>query len=163
MNTEVIITNASALTQNALKTLRTGAYIVQCDNAPSSFPVSNAYGILFHLGSLLNYSAFIFLGGGNVWDSFYSYTDDTWVAWRSLRTMYVDVNVTVTSGGAAQLNSASGGVLSYEKFIYGYVIDSNSLNARFHTYSNLLYVKLYTDTGVAAPAGTYKIRCWYRP
>ena len=164
MSTDTIITNANDIVPNALKNLRTGVHILQVQNAPSTFPVTSAYGLLFSFGSLLNYHQFLYFDQNNMYWNAYTYTDDQWVGWQTVRTKYLDVNVTISSAGtAAQLNSSSGGVLSWEKFINGYVIGSNNIQARFHTYNNLLYVKLYSDTGSNAPAGTYKIRCWYTP
>lgn len=136
-----------------------GTYIVQCNNA-TDFATVAAYGTLLHYSSLTNYHTFIFVNHvtGDIWTlCCNSNSAGDWVLANSY---YVDVTVTIAvAGNAAQLNSNSGGLVTYNNFASCFVVDSNSIVARVHTYSNLLYVKLYTDTGSNAPAGTYKIRC----
>lgn len=164
MSTTNIITNPNDLAPNALKALRTGVHIIQCESAPSPFPVTRAYGILFSFGSLLNYHHFMFLDGSNIYWNAYAYQTDEWYGWKTTRTTYMDVSVTVpTAGQAMQISSASGYVITYDKFVNGYVVDSNNVRALFHTYNNLVYAVFQTNTGANAPAGTYKVRCWYNP
>lgn len=164
MNTSIIITNANDLVPNALKTLPTGVRIVQCENAPSSFPVTKAYGIIFSFGSTRNYHHYLFFNGENIWWASYFYVTDEWISWLATKNKYLDVNLTVvTAGTPVQLSSASGYVITYDTFINGMVVDSNSITVRFHTYNNLIYATFFTNTGANAPAGTYKLRCWYMP
>lgn len=161
MNTVTILSNANQLTRSALATLPTGCYIVQCAST-TDFAVASAYGVLFHYGSLANYHHYLFTNGEGLWKLTYSGT--TQGEWQSVRPAYMDASLTLTAvGGAVQLSSATGYVVSYNKFISGTVIDSNNINVRFHTYNNLIYAKFYTDTGNNAPTGTYKVRCWYMP
>ena len=161
MNTVTILSNANQLTRTALATLPTGCYIVQCAST-TDFAVASAYGLLFHYGSLNNYHHYLFTNGEGLWKLTYSGT--TQGEWQSVRPAYMDVSLTLTTaGGVVQLSSATGYVVSYNKFISGIVIDSNNINVRFHTYNNLIYAKFYTDTGSNAPTGTYKVRCWYMP
>ena len=161
MNTVTILSNANQLTRSALATLPTGCYIVQCAST-TDFAIASAYGLLFHYGSLANYHHYLFTNGEGLWKLTYSGT--TQGEWQSVRPAYMDVSLTLTAvGGAVQLSSATGYVVSYNKFISGTVIDSNNINVRFHTYNNLIYAKFYTDAGSNAPTGTYKVRCWYMP
>ena len=164
MSTTNIITSPNDLAPNALKALRTGVHIIQCESAPSPFPVTRAYGILFSFGSLLNYHHFMFLDGSNVYWNSYAYQSDDWYGWKTTKSVYMDVSVTVpTAGQAMQISSASGYVVTWDKFINGYVVDSNNIRVLFHTYNNLIYAVFQTSTGANAPAGTYKVRCWYNP
>ena len=164
MNTNRIITNPNDLMPDALKNLRTGVYIVQCENTPAGFPVTSAYGIMFSFGSLLNYHQFLYMDTTNIYWNGYTYMRDAWEGWQATKTQYLDVNVNVTTAGqAAQVSSASGYVITFDKFINGYVIDSNNVRVLFHTYNNLIYGVFLTNTGANAPAGTYKVRCWYNP
>lgn len=161
MNTVTILSNANQLTRSALATLPTGCYIVQCAST-TDFAVASAYGLLFHYGSLSNYHHYLFTNGDGLWKLTYSGT--TQGEWQSVRPTYVDVNLTVTTAGTAmQISSASGYKVTYSNFLNAYVIDTNQIVVRIHTYNNLLYAKFLTDTGANAPAATYKLRCWYMP
>lgn len=161
MNTVTILSNANQLTRSALATLPTGCYIVQCAST-TDFAVASAYGLLFHYGSLSNYHHYLFTNGDGLWKLTYSGT--TQGEWQSVRPTYMDVNLTVsTAGTAMQISSASGYKVTYANFLNAYVIDTNQIVARIHTYNNLLYAKFLTDTGANAPAATYKLRCWYMP
>ena len=74
---------------------------------------------------------------------------------------YIDINV--TNDKTVQVNSASGGVISWTNFIGAYVIDTNSITAISYTYSNLIYLRLKNiETMVDASSGNYKVRCWYK-
>lgn len=164
MNTTRIITNPNDLVPNALKNMSTGVHIVQCENAPAGFPVTSAYGLIFSFGSLLNYHQFLYMDKTNIYWNAYTYMQDAWVGWQATKTQYMDVSVTVpTAGTPMQISSASGYVITWDKFINGYVIDSNNIRVLFHTYNNLIYGTFLTNTGANAPAGTYKVRCWYNP
>ena len=59
-----ILTQASQITLDALKSLPLGTYIVQCPTPPADFPFQTAYGVLLHYGSLLNYHHMIFTTAG---------------------------------------------------------------------------------------------------
>ena len=138
-----------------------GTYIVQCAST-SDFPVASAYGVLIHYGNLDSYHAFKYV------DSAFAYTYTIHYngasinsGWRWGNVWHNDVTLSITQGGAAQINLNSGNVINYTTFINGYVINTNNIVAQFNTYNNLIYVKLYTNQGTPAPAGTYTIRCIY--
>lgn len=166
MNTVTILSSAAGLTRSNIALLPTGCYIVQCadTSAAADFPVVSAYGVIFIYGSANNYHHAIFTDGNNMWKcAFNGSTVNT--AWQAVKTGYIDVNLTVsTVGGVIQVNSASNNVLNYVKFINGYVVDTNNIEVRFHTYQNLIYAKLYNVAdGSDAAEGTYKVRCYYLP
>lgn len=75
---------------------------------------------------------------------------------------YMDVSVTVTSGGTFQINSATGNVVSWTNFLNAYVIDSNYSAIDIYTYNNLLYGSIRNFESFAHAGGTYKIRIWYK-
>ena len=159
LNATTVLTQASQLTRSALMQLPLGTYIVQCPST-TDFPVTIAYGVLLHYGNLESYHTFTYV------DAAYAFTyhlhcngSSINSGWHWSNVWHNDVAVTITQGGAAQINLNSGNIINYTTFINGYVINTNNIVAQFYTYSNLIYVKLYTDQGAAAPAGTYTIRC----
>lgn len=61
-----ILNQTNQITKSALVSLPLGVHIVQVASAPSDFPIGNAYGILYHAGSLLNYHWIVFINSNNM-------------------------------------------------------------------------------------------------
>ena len=77
---------------------------------------------------------------------------------KQIRT--VDINTTNSAG--VQVNSASGGKVSWTNFISGFVINTNDIIPVFYTYSNLIYVRLKNvNTMADVSAGNYTVRISY--
>lgn len=162
MNTSQILTSSSQITRTELAKLTTGTYIIQCASKPSDFLPASAYGVLFIFGSTSNYRHAIYSAGDELWKI--NFNGTTAYSWKSCVPVYTDVSLAIPSAGTAiQINNNSGGKVNYANFINCYVLDTNDIVAQINTYANLLYVKFLTNTGSNAPAGTYKLRCWYYP
>ena len=163
LQTSTILSQASQLTKSAIAQLDIGSYIVQCASAASDFPVGSAYGMLLIYGSKSNYHHAIFTNSDGLWVLFMNGTTvGDWAAYTPLTVKTMDVNATYTQGTAFSIGQATNYVVGYMSFLNGYVVDTNNIFVRFHTYNNILYAKFYNaGDGSEAASGTYKLRLRY--
>lgn len=161
LNWKQVLNQANQITKSALASLPIGVYIVQVASAPSDFPESSAYGLLYHYGSNSNYHHMIFTNAAHIYKLVISGTTaGDWQTYSPIMTM--DVNANYTRGTAFSIGEATNYVVGYTSFLTGYVLDTNNVFVRFHTYNNILYAKFYNASdGSEAASGTYKLRLRY--
>ena len=162
LNWKQILNQTSQITKSALAALPMGVYIVQVASAPSDFPESSAYGLLYHYGSSNNYHHMIFTTAAHIYKLAYSGTTATgdWQTYSPIMTQ--DLTFSYTPGTAFNIGQATNYVVGYFSFLNGYIVDSNDIFVRFYTYANVFYCRLYKiSDGSEAPSGTYKLRVRY--
>ena len=102
------------------------------------------------------------ISGGNITGSLSVAGNTVLTTATGSKIAYVDFDVTVPANGQAQLNTPSGGLVSWTSFLNAYVINSNSIAIDIYTYSNLIYGYFHNVGTTTITAGTYKVRAWYR-